>query len=313
MDALTTARAVLQWCVYPVGSPPRGSLGQAHRLADPDAATRDALAAIARATAARSGAGPVPLGDGSPVGLASILLAAFVGGRSERDVAARILDAAPRLRLGRRDAGWADGLTRHGVVAATTSRSAGADPGLVEALLAASPLSNALLRPATDAEDAAFSAAMRLLDRPHGRAVLTAAFATPEPDPAVLTWRGKLLDHLRQERADIMLDIYTAARLWHGPDWDDLLAQARRDLLGRGRPSDLAIAALRYWLPLDTVHSRELEQRTLAAIIASRGEDPLVPAVGHTLEGRPLLRYEDYGPVVRMVTRYRSSLLLGGS
>jgi hypothetical protein len=306
VTALATARAVLAWCLYPAGPPPLGPLAQAHRLAAPDVATRESVAALARATAARLGAGPVPLGDPGPAGLGPVLLAAFAGGRLERDLADQVLAAAPRLRLGRRDAGWTDALARHGVVAPVVARLGDGDARSADQLLAASPLSGVLCRPAPEGEAPAFVTAMRLLARPRGPAVLTAALAAPEPDPAVLTWRGKLLDHLRQERPEVMLDVYVTARLWSGPAWDDLVDQARRELSGRGRPGNLAIATLRYWLPLDTVHAREQEDRLTPGGAA-------VSAPGHTLEGRLLLRYDDYAPALRLVGRHRRSLLVRSS
>lgn len=311
MDALTTARSVLRWSLYPAGSPPLGSLAGVSALASPDDQTLTALRHLAGAAAARCGAGPEPLGDSSPIGLDAMLIASAIGGRSQATLSQSILGVVPRLRLTRRSNGWAECLARHAVVFPAVGLAAsagGLSPDLADLLVELSPLTMVLHRPPESALATARATASRLLDRPRGTRVLVGALARPTTDAAVLTWRWRLLEQLRQERAATMLDVYGAARLWHAAAWDVRIQAAHQELSGRSRPSDLTIAILRYWLPLALLQRDEEREEGMAARIVGH-----IPprAAGATLSGRLFLRFEDYGPIVRLIDRHRSDLLLG--
>ena len=165
-----------------------------------------------------------------------------------------------------------------------------------------------LYRPPESARATAHTTASRLLDRPRGTQVLVSAFARPSSEAGVLAWRWQLLEQLRQERTATLLDVYVAARLWHGAAWDARIQAAREELSGRSRPSDLTIATLRYWLPLAFLRRDEQREEGLAARILGRTPPR---AAGTTLSGRLFLRFEDYGPILRLIDRHQSSLLLG--
>jgi hypothetical protein len=311
MDALTTARRVLRWSLYPAGSPPLGTLAGVSALASPDEQTKTALRHLAGATAARCGAGPEPLGDSSPIGLDAILIASAIGGRGQGTLSQSVLGVVRRLRLTRRSEGWAECLARHAVVfpAVSLPAAAGGLPeDLADSLAEVSPLTMVLRRPPESAQATARATASRLLDRPRGTQVLVGALARPSTEAEVLAWRWQLLEQLRQERTATMLDVYVAALLWHRAAWDVRIQAAHQELSGRSRPSDLTIATLRYWLPLALLRRDEQREEGLAARILG----PTQPgAAGTTLRGRLFLRFEDYGPIMRLIDRHESSLLLG--
>jgi hypothetical protein len=262
-------------------------LRRAGTLADPDGATIAALRRLAWVAAARLGAGSPPLGDRGPAGIGALLLAAAVGGRLQSDAAAAILDAVPAVRL-RQPGAWAECLVRHAVLApavAAPGATSGAAPGavpdeLTEALLRASPLTAVLHRPPSAAVSTARGTAVGLVGRPGGAGVLAAALSAPATDLAVLRWRAQLLNLLGRQHTEAALDVYVAARLWHGPAWDERIRWAGRELRGLGLPGELPIETLRYWAPLARLHHAE------------------------RLGSRIYLRLQDYGPAVALVDRY---------
>ncbi|GID93438.1 hypothetical protein ACFQFC_16280 [Amorphoplanes digitatis] len=312
MEALTTAREVLRWSMRPAGPPPAGRLTRIGGLARPDAATADTLRWATATTAARIGAGRPPLGDPGAPGPAAVLLAAAIGGRRQWEQSAKVLSLVPRLRLTRRDAGWAEGVARHAVVGPAVSAeppAGGAPAEFVEALLAASPLTTVLHRPPDADRATAGGVLSRLLRRPRGIAVLVAACAAPSADPLVLEWRWTVLDRLRQERVADMLDVYIAARLWHGPAWDAHIEEARRGLTGL--PSPRTVATLRFWLPLAILDEQEQRESGLAYRVERGGA--VLAAPGTSIKGRILLDHAEYGPVLELVNRHRASLQNGGA
>ncbi len=279
--------------------PPSGPLRHTTKLTDLSDQTRSAVAAFARDAAARLGAGSPAFGDGTPVGLGPLLLAAAIGGRHEVGAATALAEAVPRLRLA--EGGWPDAVARHGVVAPTVAPAAGSpvdrcivDPGLFDAMLDASPLTAVLHRPPAsrvdeDATGREVETATALLRRPRGRAVLTTSLAHWSPDPHVLRWRTGLLTRLCTAHVDVVLDTYLAARLRHGAAWDRLTTWAGGELRAtRGAADPLAVETARFWAPLLTLGRRNLE----------------------LLRERPLL--DGYGPALSLVTTYRLSAVRGG-
>lgn len=268
MTALATASDVLAWAARPAGSPPLGDVDDPEALATPGPGVCKCLQDLAVRTAARLGAGRPPFGDDGPVGLGAVLLAAAVGGRQDARAARRIARAAPPLGLSARDAtnpgpaarctpGWADAIARHGVVAPFADLAADGgsallpDANLVEILLETSPLTAIVLRPplerlrSADA-DVPLEAAVHLLSRPRGREVLISVLASPTLDADILTWRTRILIRLASANLEIVLDVYLAARIRYGVDWDDLLDWA----VGAPGQSDARLALLQFWVPL---------------------------------------------------------------
>jgi hypothetical protein len=270
MTAQVTAQRVLAWAVRPAGLPPEGPLWEAGRLAEPEPATVALVAELARATAARLGAGTPPFADHSPIGAGPVLLAAAVGGRQQAGSARQLAEALPAARPARMrsaQACWPDLIARHGLAAcAVASRGA---PGvyspvtgdLVETLLRMSPLTATFYRPplsrlSTGATGDEVEAAAALVGRPRGQAVLAAALANWVPEQAVLDWRVELLDRLAHDFAALVLDTYALARLRHGADWDLRVAWARKALLTPGPADPLAISTIRFWVPLARLSQR---------------------------------------------------------
>jgi FtsH ternary system domain X1 len=299
MDAMTTALRVLAWALDPAGPLPAGPLRSVGALVEPGDAAVTALRRLAATTAARLGAGTPPLGDAGPVGLGTLLLAAAAGGRLEEQTATALLDAVPPLPRG--PGAWAESVVRHGVVGPVLADpppdTAVALPDAVtESLRRASPLSAVLHRPPAGSTDTARATATRLLARPHGIGVLVAALAAPVADAAVLTWRAELLELLRHGHPGPTLEVYLAARLWHGSAWDERIRWARRALAGHGSPPELAIATLRFWAPLARMHRDEEALATAGTRTRSRRP---------TIAGRAFLRPAEYGEAVRLVGRFR--------
>jgi FtsH ternary system domain X1 len=271
MSAQTTAQRVLAWAVAPDGPPPVGALWEAGQLAAPDPATIALAGELTRVTGARLGAGVPPFADQDAVGVGVVLLAAAAGGRGQPDLAQRLALALPPARPIRArpaEARWCDLVARHGLVAAVLAKlppaSRSSEPAgepIGETLLGASPLTAVLHRPvlrrlAAGTTGDEVEAAAALVRRPRGHAVLSAALSAWNSDPAVLGWRVELLDRLAAEHGDLVLDTYTLARLRHGADWDERLSWARRTLSGSGPPDPLAVATVRFWVPLARLRQR---------------------------------------------------------
>jgi hypothetical protein len=84
------------------------------------------------------------------------------------------------------------------------------------------------------------------------RRLLTLALAQPAASIEQLKWRAELLDMLRLDEVELVLDVYETALRWYGPTHLDLLARADSDLRRMiNLESALATAAL--WEPLAAV------------------------------------------------------------
>jgi hypothetical protein len=251
--APVTAARVLQWAAAPRGPVPLGTLRRSRDLvADPGASRR--LRDLVRSTAARTGAGAPPLGDPSPLGAGAILLAASVGGRSRPDLAARLAATLPPPPLEDAPAeGWADALARHAVVGAVLPAVGNVPDDLARSWLDGSPLTAALYAPHAEGIHAGMRTAVALARRPRGPAVLTASFADCHADPKILHWRGEVLLRLAAQHPHEVLDVYLAARTWHGHAWDVRAAEANRALALASRIGTTdadALAVVHYWAGL---------------------------------------------------------------
>jgi FtsH ternary system domain X1 len=282
VTAVSTAARVLAWAAEPVGLPPTGPLWEPAGLARPPAAVADAAAQLARRTAALLGAGSPPFGAQNRIGPGVLFLAAAVGGRQQAGPAARLAQAVPPGRPHRDPDAWYDLIARHGLASAVVSALDGAEPSpapahpepeaadrapeqpLPELLLDASPLTAVLYRPSlraikSDATGHAVNAAVALLGRPRGQAVLADGLAGCALVTSVLAWRADLLARLRHDHQDLLLDVYLVARTRFAVEWDERVAWAARQiraLAARGGPSTvdpLAIATLRFWAPLAAI------------------------------------------------------------
>lgn len=291
LDAESTALRVLHWAAADLNgasrpAPPLGLLRAPKSLVKPGQRTLSAISELIRDTGARLGTGRPPFGDPGPAGLGVLFLAAAIGGWEEHDAAVLLAEAIkpPRLVVDGSPVGaWAESLARHAVVAPVMSAPAfirydekvleDPDPAdipeepLAELLLRMSPLTSVLHRPAaTSAASGSVpetAAAMALLTRPRGPAILQNALARWSDDLSVLAWRTELLQRFAlsnstQQRA-VAVDTYVTARLRYGAEWDRLLHAAARSLRGRGKPEESAIATARYWAPLNTLWTNDRE------------------------------------------------------
>ena len=277
MNAATTAAQILGWAAEPSGPPPTGPLWDVHQLASPPDTVRDAAVQLARKTAARLGAGAPPFGAKAEIGLGTVFLAAAVGGRQQPAAAAALARAVPSAAPGRDPRAWYDLVARHGLASAViaafdgtatgTAGGAGGTPGagtggeveldpFPERLLEASPLTAAMYRPPlrrlrADSTGQIEAGAASLLGRPRGREVLAAGLSGWLPRSEVLIWRASLVNRLRHEHPDLLLDVYLAARTRHATEWDKRIKWAAREFLNpHDLPDPLAIATLQFWMPL---------------------------------------------------------------
>jgi FtsH ternary system-associated peptide len=256
-NAAQTALQVMRWAADPAGPPPRGSLQASVRLVR-DITLRGALQELARATAARLGAGRPALGDPGSVGPGGILLAAALGGRERTAEAARLAALVPAPALGRSAiTGWLDALARHAVVGAAVTE----DDPVSRACLDASPLSNVLVHPAEGQSERAVDTAVGLLGRPRGPGVLTAVLSAPAAGPRVLGWRARLLSRLARSHSSAVAGVYAAALLQHGTEWRQQLRSAALALetsVRAGRADPWAVATVEYWSALNVRQVAEL-------------------------------------------------------
>jgi hypothetical protein len=254
--AADTAIQVLRWAAGPPGAPagptgpvPRGSLRQPSAVAR-SATVSATLGELARTTAARLGAGQAILGDQSPLTLGGAFLATAIGGRDQPEIAERLAALIPAPSTGRLDeTGWADALARHAVSGPALAQ---AGP-LTESLLAASPLTNVLAYPGDGRTGHAIDTALGLLSRPHGQQVLVAVISRYTPDARTLGWRARLLNRIAASHPAAVQDIYAAARLRHGSEWDRALQAAAQHLAysaTAGHVDDGAMATVQYWSAL---------------------------------------------------------------
>jgi hypothetical protein len=305
MNALGTARKVLDWSTAPQGPLPVGPLLNTVALARPDAEALAALRRLALVTTARLGLGAELLRDSGSIGLGAILLAAAVGGRLEAAVAEKIIQGVPRLSPSVVE--WNEATVRHGVVGAALGPLPAGPPmpePVVDKLLECSPLTAVLHRPAAGQAQIARSTARRLLRRSRGRGVLIRFLSEPSVDAAVLDWRSEMLELLRAEQPEMMLDIYTAARASHGTVWDCHINRADAELRKPNLPPQLPLATLRYWAPLARMERDLQAGRGMAARIRTAAGQAAAPAADH-LRRRIFLRPGEYGQAVRLVVKYR--------
>ena len=273
-SAAQTAYQVLVWAAGPGSVPPSGSLRAVGELPG-NASAVHALQMLARALAARTGAGWPMLGDGEAIGPGALFLAAAIGGRLQPDLAGRLtaLVVPPALNRTSRT-GWADAFARHavvepalaaGTVVAGASTGPVQQPGLVapglaaalsrplaDSLLRASPLSAVLIRPADGQATLAADAALGLLARPRGTDVLATVLSPWHANAEVLSWRARLLSRLAASHPGAVLEVYAAARLCHGAEWDRQLSVAAAALraAASSRPDERSLATVQFWAPM---------------------------------------------------------------
>jgi hypothetical protein len=282
-SATDTVHRVIAWAANPSGVPPHGSLRAPSSLLQ-NMTTVGPLQKLARATAARMGAGQPALGDESALGPGALFLAAAIGGRLQPELSARLAALVAPPALGRTSStGWADAIARHAVVAPALAASVPTGPGsgpnrteplarpalaesLRESLLRASPLTEVLFRPADGQQARAVEVALGLRARPHGTGVLATALSGWHTDTKVLTWRAQLLFIMATAHPTEVIEVYAAARLCHGAEWDRRITDAAAALAVAAtvEPNARSVATVQYWAPLFVRQVRErLDRRSM--------------------------------------------------
>jgi hypothetical protein len=261
MSAADTALSVLLWsrnCDADRSAPPEGDLRDLQDLAAPPSDVTDEVVRVAVYGAARMRLDRLAEQECRPLGAGAVLLAAAIGARGQADLAAETVRAVPGAR-----SLW-DVLAHHAVVAPALPHCAGA-PLLAERLRDASPLTALLDRPNPPGESAAeLLLEDTFLTHPQGRRLLTSVWCEAPASPAQALWRGRLLDQLRMQDRELVLDVYEAALLRHQTEHLLLIQQAQLCLTV---PPDLPSArpVARWWAALarlERSHPQLLRART---------------------------------------------------
>ncbi|NNN34835.1 hypothetical protein HLK59_31630 [Streptomyces sp. S3(2020)] len=252
---------MLQWsrnCDGERSAPPEGDLRDLQDLAAPPPDVTDEVIRVAVYGAARLRLDRLAEQERRPVGAGALLLAAAIGARAQAELATEAVRAVPPAR-----SLW-DVLAHHAVVAPALPHCAGS-PLLAERLRDASPLTAVLDRPNPPGESAAeLLLEDVLLTHPQGRRLLTAVYCEAPASPAQALWRGRILDQLRMQDRELVLDVYEAALLRHQAEHLLLIQQARLCLTV---PPDLPSArpVAQWWAALarlERSHARLLRART---------------------------------------------------
>ncbi|MEB8343006.1 hypothetical protein [Streptomyces endophyticus] len=261
MNAADTALSVLQWsrnCDGTRSTPPEGGLSDLQDLAAPPPDVTDEVIRVAVYSAARLRLDRLAERERRPVGAGALLLAAIIGARSQAELAAEAVRAVPPAR-----SLW-DVLAHHAVVAPALPHCAGS-PLLAERLLDASPLTAALDRPNPTGESAVeILVEDVLLTHPQGRRLFTNVYCAAPDSPAQALWRGGVLNQLRMDERELVLDVYEAGLLRHRAEHLGLIQQARLCLTA---PPDLPAArpVAQWWAALarlERSHPQLLKART---------------------------------------------------
>ncbi|KKD06695.1 hypothetical protein [Streptomyces sp. WM6386] len=252
---------MLQWsrnCDGDRSAPPEGDLRDLQDLAAPPPDVTDEVVRVAVYGAARLRLDRLAEQERRPVGAGALLLAAAIGARAQEELAAEAVRAVPAAR-----SLW-DVLAHHTVVAPALPHCA-STPLLAERLRDASPLTAVLDRPNPPGESAAeLLLEDVLLTHPQGRRLLTSVYCAAPASPGQALWRGRLLDQLRMQDRELVLDVYEAALLRHQAEHLVLIRQARLCLTV---PPDLPSArpVAQWWAALarlERSHPRLLRART---------------------------------------------------
>ncbi len=257
MSSIDTALRVVQWATIPSGAPPRGDARGLEQLMRPNAQLQIALGVLAAATCARMRLEAPPLGDTSPLSVASLLLATAVGVGAAPLLASAILRAVPPADHA------SEWLVRHGVVAPALAFF----PQIAEDLRRLSPLTGLLDWPESGGEAESLRVANRLRHHAVGRRALVRWLAEPAQSTPKRLWRAGLLDRWRSgtdEDRRFVLDVYEAAIVYYE---SDIIGQTRASrkvvtdpaLSGDEAQLQAALSVAAWWAPLSAIERTDIE------------------------------------------------------
>lgn len=245
-----------------MGPPPQGDARGLEQLLRPSPDLETALGRLAALTCARLRLMAPPLGDGAPVSVAGVLMAAAVGIAGLPKLASLVLQAVPPAS---HPSEW---IVRHGVVSPVLAFVPGAvSDSLSEELRKLSPLTALLDFPAPGYEALALGAADRIRFHPAGRGALSLWIAEPSLSTPQRRWRATLLDRWRSG-ADgdrtYVLDIYEAAMVHHEATFIAQTHDAQRVLTDPKLSSDAArladaMSIAAWWGPLSALERADIQ------------------------------------------------------
>nr|BFE75677.1 hypothetical protein GCM10020092_089780 [Actinoplanes digitatis] len=223
-----------------------------------------------------------------------------------------MLSLVPRLRLTRRDAGWAEGVARHAVVGPAVSAeppAGGAPAEFVEALLAASPLTTVLHRP----PDADRATAGGVLSRSSAAPGASRSWSprAPRRRPIRSCWSGAGRCSTGCARSGWRTCSTSTLPRGCGTARPGTHTSRRPAAASPGCRAPRTVATLRFWLPLAILDEQEQRESGLAYRVERGGA--VLAAPGTSIKGRILLDHAEYGPVLELVNRHRASLQNGGA
>jgi len=251
MTAVATVTQVLDWCLSPDGPAPRGSLARLNELASSLGSFSSRLELLHAAAAGRLGEGWPPFGDSAPIAPDAIFVAAAVAGRDDEELVEDILLlTSPQLSMATQVAVHA---VAEPAVAAIGNQS---DQGnnVVNLLLRTSPLSR-LLTHCPD-QPPRISEVRSLMARPGGSRCVVTHFSSYCSDPTTLRFRRSVLETLRADLPDFVLDVFEAAMTRQQPIWIAALRSADEEIRGAltAEPSETALETVRFFGPLHRIN-----------------------------------------------------------
>ena len=264
MSAADTARNVLVWArAERPASPPVGDLAALDELASPSTSLQAAMCCLVAVTTAQLRLDTEP----GPVAPELALLAAAVGGRQSPRLAAELLAALPVARSPL-DCIAYHGVARHVLRAAQEAQLV--DQALRALIRSRSPLTALLDYPTAQERMWCESLLDRMLELGGPwRRLLTLAIAQPPASIEQLKWRGDLLDMLRLDEVELVLDVYETALRWHRPAHLALLKRADVDLRQMSN-LETALATAALWEPLSAI------ERSMPDAVRRRRHLPVV-------------------------------------
>jgi hypothetical protein len=282
MSAIDTALRVIQWAMTDGGKqpPPVGDAHALEQLSNPPDNLKHELAQLTAVTAGRMRLGNPPLGDGTPLSLGTIIIAAAIGLRPFPELAGMILEAVPE------PGSPIDWIARHGVVKPVLRFFTNPPPvnhdeknnqkllrgakggGFLEKsppvhlisddFRVLSPLTALLDYPVKGHENLALEAARCLLADRSGRLFLALHLAQPTANRKVRDWHQELLMRFNSgstSEQNFVLEVFEAMMIHYKEDAMQQVKAARaifndpRACTDEEKVQD-AISAANWWQPL---------------------------------------------------------------
>jgi hypothetical protein len=216
MSALNTASNVIKWAKKNQSCmPPMGDFRMPDQLSHPPKYLRDELAQLTAITAARMRLNNPPLDDKAPLPSGALVIAAAIGVFFIPELFQVIISATPEINMH----SPLDWIARHALIHPALPY---VSYPIADDLMNRSPLTALIKRPAEGQDAMAMKVLQTVLSKEDGKRLLTIHLATPVSDMKTRRWRYHLMDTLRLDHPEFVLDIYETLMIHH---WNSALAQ----------------------------------------------------------------------------------------